>query len=153
MASLDVGGAAGRRKALDTSVPLVPFIDLLLCCVMFLLVTAVWNEIAAMPVDARSDGATTADDPLPDKLKLAVMIQQVGYVITTGAGDQVTLARVGTALDTHALSDRLKLLRSGTTRADITLIADDGTPMVSVTDTMDAIRGAGFGTISIGNAM
>jgi biopolymer transport protein ExbD len=46
MASISTKAHGGGRKSLNPSIALVPpFIDLLLCCVMFLLVTAVWNDL------------------------------------------------------------------------------------------------------------
>ena len=35
MGGISVGGGHGGKKNLDSEIPLVPFIDLLLCCVMF----------------------------------------------------------------------------------------------------------------------
>ena len=43
MAAIDSGGGESGKKAVNQEIPLIPFIDLLLCCVMFLLATAVWN--------------------------------------------------------------------------------------------------------------
>ena len=46
----------GGKKALDAELNLVPFIDLLSCCIAFLLITAVWTQIAGLQV-ASSGGA------------------------------------------------------------------------------------------------
>lgn len=151
MANIDVGGAGGRRKSVDTNIPLVPFIDLLLCCVMFLLVTAVWNEMASLPANAAAEGGS-ADALAPETLKLAVLIQQDGYVITTGAGDRVPLPRQANALDIAGLATRLTTLRSTASHDAITLIPDDGIPMQAVTDTMDAVRSTGFKSITLSGA-
>jgi biopolymer transport protein ExbD len=51
MASIDPGARATRRR-IDHDLPLVPFIDFLLCLVAFLLVTAVWSKMARLPADA-----------------------------------------------------------------------------------------------------
>ena len=40
----------GGKKALDAEINLVPFIDLLSCCISFLLITAVWTQIAGLQV-------------------------------------------------------------------------------------------------------
>lgn len=51
------GGAPGvgslgrsRRKSLDAEINLVPFIDLLSMCICFLLMTAIWIEVGALPI-------------------------------------------------------------------------------------------------------
>jgi biopolymer transport protein ExbD len=51
MASIDPGANTARRRV-DHDLPLVPFIDFLLCLVAFLLVTAVWSQMARLPADA-----------------------------------------------------------------------------------------------------
>lgn len=56
MAGINFGGSTGRRTA-NHELPLVPFIDFLLCLVAFLLVTAVWSQLARVNADARVPGA------------------------------------------------------------------------------------------------
>jgi len=56
MAGIDTGAGAGKRRALNQELPLIPFIDFLLCLVMFLLVTAVWSEMARLELDAQVPG-------------------------------------------------------------------------------------------------
>ncbi len=62
------GGGHGGKKSVDQDIPLIPFIDLLLCCVMFLLVTAVWNQLARINANQQTPGAVTTppDEPPPD---------------------------------------------------------------------------------------
>lgn len=55
MATLDVGAARGRR-GLNHELPLVPFIDFLLCIVAFLLVTAVWSRLSVVDASALVPG-------------------------------------------------------------------------------------------------
>lgn len=55
MAGIDVGGGHGKRST-NHEIPLIPFIDFLLCLVMFLLVTAVWSHMARIEADARVPG-------------------------------------------------------------------------------------------------
>lgn len=55
MAGIDTGGGHGKRSA-NHEIPLIPFIDFLLCLVMFLLVTAVWSHMARIEADARVPG-------------------------------------------------------------------------------------------------
>jgi len=46
MAGIDTGGGHGGKRATNHEIPLIPFIDFLLCLVAFLLVTAVWSQMA-----------------------------------------------------------------------------------------------------------
>jgi len=56
MATIDVGSGHAGRRALDHAVPLIPFIDFLLCLVAFLLVTAVWSQMARLQSNAQVPG-------------------------------------------------------------------------------------------------
>jgi hypothetical protein len=59
MATLDVG--EGARRSTNREIPLIPMIDLLLCLVAFLLVTAVWARNARLEADpmGRASGCTS----------------------------------------------------------------------------------------------
>jgi len=62
MAGIDVGGHGGKRST-NHEIPLIPFIDFLLCLVAFLLVTAVWSQMARINADARVPGPPKPDEP------------------------------------------------------------------------------------------
>jgi biopolymer transport protein ExbD len=64
MANIDVGGNHGTRS-LNLEVPLVPFIDFLLCLVAFLLVTAVWSRMARLDANAKVPGPPDTTEPTP----------------------------------------------------------------------------------------
>jgi hypothetical protein len=73
MASVGAGGSPSGRRALDYELALVPFIDFLLCLVAFLLVTAVWSQLARLRADARVPGSTLApSSELPLELHVSV---------------------------------------------------------------------------------
>ncbi len=98
MASIGGDPAAGRR-ALNHELPLVPFIDFLLCLVAFLLVTAVWTQAARLRADAKVPGKP--DDPpgTPSK-ELHLAIRDAEFEISWKQGATVlerkTIARKAT---------------------------------------------------------
>lgn len=73
MAGIDVGGHGGKRPT-NQEIPLIPFIDFLLCLVMFLLVTAVWSQMARIEADAKVPGPPSPDKPdeIPKEKELHV---------------------------------------------------------------------------------
>ena len=81
-----MGGAAptptgkGGKKPLDASINLVPFIDLLSCCISFLLITAVWTQLARMDVVQKGQGAAGSTDEKPPEaqLSLTLFIDKIG---------------------------------------------------------------------------
>src|SRR5512147_1138641 len=62
MAGIDTGGGHGGKRPVNMELPLIPFIDFLLCLVAFLLVTAVWSQMARINADARVPGPPRPED-------------------------------------------------------------------------------------------
>jgi biopolymer transport protein ExbD len=52
-------GQKGGRKAVDSELNLIPFIDLLSVCILFLLMTAVWVQISKMSAFSQPTGQAT----------------------------------------------------------------------------------------------
>ena len=73
MAQLEVG-RVGRRRPLDHALPLVPFIDFLLCLVAFLLVTAVWTHASRLQASANAP-SLAAFPPAREVEELVVHMQ------------------------------------------------------------------------------
>lgn len=71
MASMEISGR-GERRPRNHELPLVPFIDFLLCLVAFLLVTAVWSRMARLEADARTGGG---GEPTPSSRALHVEVR------------------------------------------------------------------------------
>lgn len=69
MAGIDVGGHGSGKKSLNSEIPLIPFIDFLLCLVSFLLITAVWSQMARINADARVPGPPNPNKELEDEKK------------------------------------------------------------------------------------
>src|SRR5262245_60276974 len=109
MAGIDTGSGHGAKKSVNQEIPLVPFIDFLLCCVMFLLVTAVWNQLARLETTADMPGEVSPTvDPPPVVRRL--LVRQDGYALVIG--DSVaTIPRVGDRFDVVGLDQRLRELR------------------------------------------
>jgi len=69
MAGIDVGGGHGGKRSLNSEIPLIPFIDFLLCLVSFLLITAVWTQMSRINADARVPGPPDPDRELQEQQK------------------------------------------------------------------------------------
>ena len=87
MASVTSEGSGSGRKRVDQEIPLIPFIDLLLCCVMFLLVTAIWNETGSVPTALTSEGG--AEDFVEPREAIILQVAQTGFVLASTAGDRI----------------------------------------------------------------
>jgi biopolymer transport protein ExbD len=69
MAGIDVGGGHGGKRSVNQEIPLIPFIDFLLCLVSFLLMTAVWTQMSRINADARVPGPPDPDKELDEQKK------------------------------------------------------------------------------------
>lgn len=69
MAGIDVGGGHGKKRSVNSEIPLIPFIDFLLCLVSFLLITAVWTQMSRINADARVPGPPDPDRELEEQKK------------------------------------------------------------------------------------
>jgi biopolymer transport protein TolR len=153
--SLPEGGGGKRRKrALDATVNVVPAIDLLSCCISFLLFTAVWTQISRL--QAAPVGAGAAAEVTPAKsLTVTLTMGDRGYVLATSAGATIeipVLARDGSGVqyDLKALAERLKKLKGEfPDQAAITVAADDAVVYADLVHTIDACIGAGLANVSI----
>ena len=77
MAGIDVGGHGGKRNT-NHEIPLIPFIDFLLCLVAFLLVTAVWSQMARINADARVPGPPKETPPDDIKKEKQLHVEMKG---------------------------------------------------------------------------
>ncbi len=64
MAGVSVESGQGNSgRSLDSEVNMIPMIDLFICCISFLLITAVWSQMASLKVNAQVPGQPP--DPVP----------------------------------------------------------------------------------------
>jgi len=89
MAAIDTGGSNPRRS-MNREMPLVPFIDFLLCLISFLLITAVWAQRARIDADANVPGQRGCLDCTTDKDKqLDVEVKDHRFLLSWRQGSTV----------------------------------------------------------------
>lgn len=155
MATISTGGGEGGKRAVDHEVPLIPFIDLLLCCIMFLLVTAVWNKLSAVDANLEPNGPTQDPGVLPpDEPPAMLRVAADGYRIAGSGGDEIRIARADEATyDIAALREHLRARRGidPNERAMI-VTADDGVAYAELVSAMDALAGTGYQEVTVSGA-
>ncbi len=153
-----MGGAAptpsgkGGKKALDASLNLVPFIDLLSCCISFLLITAVWSQLARMAVTQKGQGAAGASDEKPPTptVSLTLYIDQDGYTFAKSTGESTPIPKRGDDYDYGKLADILKDAKGQyPDKNDITIKSDDAVVYNKIIRTMDVVLSAKFPDIGL----
>ena len=151
MGGINVGGGNGGKKSVDSEIPLVPFIDLLLCCVMFLLVTAVWNQLARLNANQQQPGQNAPDQPPPEEhIKVILQVQATGFIISSTAGDRIEIPKTGDQYDMETLRDKLQeRKRLEPNRKDMVVAPEDGVHYEDVVASMDMVVGEGFPEMSL----
>ena len=148
------GGGKKRKRALDATVNVVPAIDLLSCCISFLLFTAVWTQISRLQAAPVGAGAPAETQPVKS-LTVTLTMGERGYVLATSAGAAVEIPAIGcegaaVQYDVKGLAERLKKLKSEfPDQAAITVAADDAVLYADLVHTIDACVGAGLANVSV----
>jgi biopolymer transport protein ExbD len=145
------GGGGDRKKPLNAELNLVPYIDLLTCMVAFLLITAVWTQLARLHVDQHGQGPHENDAPPKDRI--AVVVHEDGFNLVVG-DDQKPLPKKAGALDYATLGVELAALkRTHPDRTDAQVLSGDGVAFDSLVRTMDTTVTAGFPDLSLDGAV
>lgn len=145
-AAIDTGG---DKKSVNVHLNIVPFIDLMSCLTAFLLVTAVWSNLARMDIKPKGV-ARQADEQLQEQeqVRASILIQE--NVIWVGLsrineftqipkkGETYNWEELKTVLDNHKKSSYF------TDREDIEVAAEDKISYQTIISTMDIAIAAGF---------
>ena len=156
---------AGGRKAVDAELNLIPFIDLLSVLISFLLMTAVWTQIAKINVENKvGTGAGNSQKP-PDDLMVAILITEGGYMLSVAtlarsADGQVIpderkteIPKLAGELDFVELSKKLREIKTQyPAKVDIVVRSQDRVPYKDLITTMDTCLQSEFKNISVAGA-
>ena len=134
--SVDTGGKGGK-KSLNADLNLVPYIDLLTCMVAFLLITAVWSQLARLEAHQKGQGQAGEDTPPEKVFKLVVLVNDSGYNLVADQ-DQQPLPKKGDNYDFEKLGDELKKIKdTHADKTDIQVASDDSIKFETLVKTMD----------------
>jgi biopolymer transport protein ExbD len=151
------GGGKKKKKALDATINVVPAIDLLSCCITFLLYTAVWTQISRLQVQQLGTGAPEPPTGEVQKTLLVTLTMgERGFNVATSAGSSVDIPSLGrdgegrTRFDLKALGDNLKTLKGNYPDASaITVQPEDTVSYGDLVQVIDAAVGAGLVAVTV----
>src|SRR5262245_16765220 len=141
------GGGGG--KSVDIDMNLVPFIDLMSCLVAFLLVTAVWTNVAQMKVTPKGVGRD-AEQTLPTEppVNISGLVSSDSVWVGLTTGDRRQIKNEGETYNFGALEEVLNEYKNNSgifkDRRDIELAAEDGVKYQAVINAMDSAIAKGF---------
>lgn len=146
--SIDSGGGGGR-KPVDVEINLVPFIDMMTCMVAFLLITAVWTNIAQINIKPKGMSNTAEQQPPAEPpINLSVLVAQDSHWVGITTGDRRQIRKVGEDYDWKALDETIREFKEDkgifNNRTDIEVAAEDGVNYQAIISTMDVAIVKGF---------
>ena len=145
-------GGKGGKKAVNSELNLVPYIDLLTCMVTFLLMTAVWTQLARIDVTQKGQAQSAEQtDEKPPETRLVVVINEDGFLIAGGAaGDQKPIKKKEGKYDYDTLMAILKeVKKTYPDKRDVHIASDDGIQYQYIIQTMDTALTAQFPDIAL----
>jgi len=146
--SVDTGGKSGK-KSVNADLNLVPYIDLLTCMVSFLLITAVWSQLARLEAHQKGQGQAGEDTPPEKQFKLVVVVNDEGFNVVADQ-DQQPIPKKGTEYDFEKLGTELKKLKDAhPDKGDVQVASEDQIKFEVLVRTMDTALTARFPDISL----
>jgi biopolymer transport protein TolR len=148
--SVSTGGKSGR-KSVNEDLNLVPYIDLLTCMVVFLLITAVWTQLARIDVTQKGQAQSAEKtDERPPVTKLVVVINEDRFMVASGAGEQKPIMKKEGKYDYDTLLALLReVKKTFPDKKDVHVASEDGIKYEFVVQTMDTALSAGFPDIAL----
>lgn len=139
-------GKSKGKRAYDAAINLVPFIDLLSVCICFMLISAVWLQLAKLdanlPTTGDAGNAQAADAPQEEKFQLQLLLAKDRTIkVDRGNGLESLAADVAAgsaAFDWSKLDAVLKEVRQAhPDNKDVVLSADPDVEYEHVVSAMD----------------
>ena len=146
--SVDDGGKSGK-KSVNADLNLVPYIDLLTCMVAFLLITAVWSQLARLEAHQKGQGQAGEETPPEVQVNIVVVVNQEGFNLVVGQ-EQTPIPKRGADYDFEKLGTELKKAKDAhPDKNDITVSSEDQTIFDTIIRTMDVALTARFADVSL----
>ncbi len=140
-----------RRSTVDLN--LVPFIDLMSVCIIFLLITAVWTQVSMIQIGSSIYGKKTAQEtaePLPRaEIPFRLDVRRDGYRILVGRQTQIVPKRADQYDDVALLAELKKVKEIYPEKVDAVITVQDELAYETLIAGMDGLLSAGFPEISI----
>ena len=150
------GGGKGGKKPLDTSINLVPFIDLMAVTIVFLIMSAVWTQLGRLQV---SQSGQSAQEEQPQENKPpppSLLITEKELKLSVGGlqYDPIPITRDDKGrVDLKKLVENLgKVKTEQPDQASITLQTEDNVMYEDLVRIIDTCIGSQFPSVSVSPA-
>jgi biopolymer transport protein ExbD len=146
--SVSTGGKGGKKE-LNAELNLVPYIDLLTCMVAFLLITAVWTQLARLNASQKGQGQAGEETPPVQQVNIVVVVNQEGFNLVVSQ-DQTPIVKKGDQYDFEKLGVELKKVKTNNPdKNDVKVASEDQIKFETLVRTMDTVLSSQFPDISL----
>jgi len=151
MAQIDDGRGG---KSANVELNIVPVIDLMSVLIVFLLITAVWNQVTMIQLGTSVYGKKTSEDTITEKPKnlevpLRLDIQERGFVVVIGS-TTIPIPLENNEYDMEKLGLELaEIKKRYPEKEDIFLTVSDDLEYEAMVKGMDVAIGEGFPNIAV----
>lgn len=144
---VSVEGGKGRGKGMMVDLNLVPFIDFLSCLIAFLMIAAVWTQIASIDVEQAisppNPDVEVPDPPPPPPLTIHIRADGLWIARKVEEGKQI--AKIGEDQDWKQLKELIKADHDAfPTEQMVVINTDDGVPYEEMIKALDLTREFGY---------
>lgn len=145
-----MGGAApeptgkGGKKSLDANINLVPYIDMLMTIMTFLMMTAVWTQIAMLEVQNASGGPDQQqEEPDPNAPKpVMILVGKEQVVVQEEGAEPRPFPATADGYDFNGINIELKRLKDARQDRQVVKIqSEDGVKYEHITKLIDLSTG------------
>ncbi len=148
----EMNGQGGRKSNVDLN--LVPFIDLMSVCIIFLLLTAVWTQVSMIQLGSSIYSKKTSDEPIKpppfSEVVLRVDVLPGGFRLLVGT-NQISIPKLSEgSYDKDRLASQLAQTKQKyPDKIDGVVSVRDDVYYKHLIEAMDALLMAGFPQVSI----
>lgn len=147
-----IGGGGGKRDV-NFELNLVPFIDLMSVMITFLLITAVWSQVAMIKLGSSIYGKDNPDiekEPPPkENVAFRLDVKEGGYRILIGL-QKIQIPKVNNEYDRKALYARIKQIKSANPdKVDCVITVEESLKYEYLIQGMDLLLRGGFPAVSV----
>lgn len=153
MAQIEENNGQGGRKS-NVDLNLVPFIDLMSVCIIFLLITAVWTQVSMIQLGSSIYSKKTSEEPVTpppfSEVVLRVDVLPEGFRLLVGK-DMVSIPKISdSSYDKDTLVAQLqKVKEKYPEKTDGVASVRDSVYYKHLIEAMDSLLIAGFPQVSI----
>lgn len=148
-----IGGIKGSGRESHVELNLVPFIDLMSVCIIFLLITAVWTQVSMIQLGSSVYSQKNSDEviAIPElaEIVLRVDVQNKGFRLVIKKA-HIFIPKLKSEYDKQALTKRLIAIKKQyPSKTDAVVSIQDAVQYKYLIQAMDAFLLAGFPQIAI----